>query len=141
MRPAVQLGDDDGADVHGGLERPRLILRRLPDARVHDEDGHVWLHRLRHLPHLLEQRVLLLVTPRRVHDDQVVLLRLEALHAVSRDLRRIRLGVRAVKRDARLGGVLFQLIKGSGATRRERSESPKVRFVVCVLHSPALRQI
>ena len=53
------------------------------------------------------------MAPRGVHDDEVPLLLLELVHALLRDGRGVRLGVAAKKGDARLGGVLLQLIKGT----------------------------
>jgi hypothetical protein len=70
-------GDDDRADGDAPLERQRLVERGLSDAGVRDEDHQVGglTYGLRGLLHLLEQRRLLFVAPARVHDDQVVALR------------------------------------------------------------------
>tara|TARA_B110001452_G_scaffold34778_1_gene26817 strand:+ start:1203 stop:1685 length:483 start_codon:yes stop_codon:yes gene_type:complete len=46
---AVELGDDARADGDLRLEGGRLLVRRLPDRRVHDEDDVVRLHRQRDL--------------------------------------------------------------------------------------------
>ena len=53
------------------VERLGLVKGGLPDGAVHDEDDMLRVDSGRHLPHLLEQRLLLLVPPRRVDNDQV----------------------------------------------------------------------
>ena len=53
------------------VERLGLVKGGLPDGAVHDEDDMLRVDGGRHLPHLLEQRLLLLVPPRRVDNDQV----------------------------------------------------------------------
>ena len=49
MGVAVELGDEARADAHLALERARVVVRRLPDGRVHDEDDIVGLGELRDL--------------------------------------------------------------------------------------------
>mmetsp|Transcript_2905 Transcript_2905/g.9996 ORF Transcript_2905/g.9996 Transcript_2905/m.9996 type:complete len:202 (-) Transcript_2905:300-905(-) len=112
---AVELGHDHRPHRHRLLERQGLVVRGLAHRPVDHENDAVRLHRLLDLPHLLEQGVLLLVPTAGVHDDQVVLLLAKAVHAGLRDGRGVRLGVRPVKWDPRLGTVLLQLVEGSGA--------------------------
>mmetsp|Transcript_18677 Transcript_18677/g.62615 ORF Transcript_18677/g.62615 Transcript_18677/m.62615 type:complete len:503 (+) Transcript_18677:231-1739(+) len=112
---AVQLGDDAGAHGHLLLEGLRLVVRRLANGRVHHKDHVVGLRGRRDLLHLLEERPLLPVPPRGVHDDDLVALFLEFAHPVARDHRRVGLRVRAVEGDLGLGGVLLELVEGPGS--------------------------
>ena len=48
---------------------------------IHNKDNLVWVHRVGDFKHLFEQRVFLLVTSRRVYNDNVKLLLLELFHA------------------------------------------------------------
>lgn len=100
-------------------------------------------HSVGNLQHLLEQRVLLLVTTAGVHDDDLKVLRLELLHAFGRDHHGVHLCVAAhrtqvitqlprrrrsptgganctpgcdspaIEGNSGLGGVLFQLVEGT----------------------------
>lgn len=103
---AVQLCDDDGADLDGLLEGLGLVVRRLADAAVHHKDDEVGVDGRGHLLELLEQRRVLLVPAARVDDDQVPPLLLEAQHALLRNHGRVGLAVGAVEGDGSLGRVL-----------------------------------
>ncbi|GMT25633.1 hypothetical protein PFISCL1PPCAC_16930, partial [Pristionchus fissidentatus] len=59
LRVRVQLGDDNGSDVHRIAERSGLRLASLTDRGVHHEDDVVRVHSVGDLEHLLEERRLL----------------------------------------------------------------------------------
>ena len=59
-----------------------LVHRRLADGAIHHKHDFVWLDRLDDCLHLVEQALLLLVAPARVHDDQVHALLLELFNAL-----------------------------------------------------------
>ena len=98
---SIQLGDDDRAHWHAILERLGLVLGRLADGGVHDEDVLVGAHRLADLLHLLEQGLLLLVATGGVHDDDVVLFLAELVHAIPCDDHRVGLRVAAHDEEKR----------------------------------------
>mmetsp|Transcript_29067 Transcript_29067/g.81803 ORF Transcript_29067/g.81803 Transcript_29067/m.81803 type:complete len:282 (+) Transcript_29067:408-1253(+) len=114
---AVELRDDHAAHVHGARERRCLVEHGLALRRIHDENGVVGTNCRSDFLHLLQQPGLLLVPTRRVDDDELVLVLHELLHAFGRDGHWIRLRVGTVERDAELGGVLLQLVEGSGTER------------------------
>mmetsp|Transcript_97233 Transcript_97233/g.299765 ORF Transcript_97233/g.299765 Transcript_97233/m.299765 type:complete len:322 (-) Transcript_97233:267-1232(-) len=129
---AVKLSDDDAANIHAFPEGLGLLVAGLPDVRIHDENDVVGLHCLGDLLHLIEQRRFLLVPPRGVHDDEVVLLLLEELHALLRYLDGVCLVVVPVEGYADLGGVLPQLVKGTcpEGVRADQGRPPALPVVV-----------
>mmetsp|Transcript_2630 Transcript_2630/g.8188 ORF Transcript_2630/g.8188 Transcript_2630/m.8188 type:complete len:352 (+) Transcript_2630:767-1822(+) len=110
---AVQLRNDDRANGHLLFEGDRLLVSRLTNGRVHDEDDFIRLYGIADLLHLLEERCLLHVAARGVYNDDLVCLLLELGHAFGSDLRRISFGVRAVERYLGFGAVLLQLVEGA----------------------------
>ena len=114
---AVELRDDDGADVDGLVEAARLLVDGLALRRVQDEDDVVRLDGRADLLHLLEEGRLLLVAARRVHDDHLVLLGLELVDALLRDAHGVGLRVGPVEGAAQLRRVLAQLVVGARAER------------------------
>lgn len=85
------------------------------------------------LEHLLEERVLLLVPARRVDDDDLERLGLELGDAVGGDHHRVHLGVGAVEGNARLGGVLLQLVEGARAERVRAHQARLPALLVVII--------
>ena len=104
---AVKLCDDDAADVDAAAEGKRLLIASLTDGAVHDEDDVLRVDRGGDLHHLVEQLLLLPVTARGVHDDDLLVFLFEVRHALHRDLHRVGLRVGAVERHAHLRRVLL----------------------------------
>ena len=142
---SVEFGDDHSSDIDGLTEGLGLVERSLTDRSVHHKDdligglfvvpaktrierlsekggmraeGKGWTHDgSGNLSHLFKERFLLLVTTTRVDDDDLKAVPLELLDSVVGDLDGIGLCVASVEGHLDLGGVLFELIKGSGTER------------------------
>ena len=77
---AVQLGDDDGADVHLLLKGLSLRLASLANRGVHDEDNVVRTDSVGDRQHFFEQGFFLHVTSGRVHNNDLHPLLFEQFH-------------------------------------------------------------
>mmetsp|Transcript_56921 Transcript_56921/g.123161 ORF Transcript_56921/g.123161 Transcript_56921/m.123161 type:complete len:250 (+) Transcript_56921:918-1667(+) len=110
---SIKLRHDDAAYVDALPESLGLFEAGLPYMGVHDEDNVVRLYHLRHLLHLVEERLLLLVSTRRIYNDEIVLLFLEELNSLLGNLHGIRLIVVPVEGNADLGRILPELIEGA----------------------------
>mmetsp|Transcript_23120 Transcript_23120/g.56197 ORF Transcript_23120/g.56197 Transcript_23120/m.56197 type:complete len:275 (-) Transcript_23120:60-884(-) len=118
----IELRYDDTANINGRCERLGLIKTRLSNVGIHHENDVAGIDCFRDLLHLIEQSSFLLVSARRVHNDDVVLFCSKHLYPLFGNLHRVSLTVASVKRDLGLGCVLPQLIVGSGSERISTDE-------------------
>mmetsp|Transcript_25435 Transcript_25435/g.55721 ORF Transcript_25435/g.55721 Transcript_25435/m.55721 type:complete len:238 (-) Transcript_25435:243-956(-) len=111
---AVQFGNDHASNIHGVGKSQRLIVDGLSLCCIHDQHHVVWSYGSGDFLHLLKQPCLLTMTARRIDNDDLVVFFDELVDSLFRNRYGISLGVRTVKRNSQLCGILFELIKGSG---------------------------
>lgn len=87
---------------------------RRTNASVKDHDRHIWLHGFADLHHLLEEFRLLLVSTRRIHNDDIEPFLLEFGNTLRCDGDRIRLSVRTEVGDLCLRRGLTSLVESTG---------------------------
>jgi hypothetical protein len=97
---AVELGQNHRADRHGLAEGAGLILRGLTNRRVHDEHNVVGRDNFGDRLHLLKQSSLLAMATRGIDNDDLKVLRLEALHTFLGHANRVTLRITAQQRKA-----------------------------------------
>lgn len=122
---AIELSDDAGTNVDHFLEGKGLIVSRLSNSAVHNEDNLIWFDNIRHLFHFFKKIRFLLVATRSVDNNDVVTDAFELFdscklwapaslsHTIFGNLDRISFRVASVEWDVSTSGVLWQLIVGS----------------------------
>ena len=122
----IELGDEERTIVSCLLERATLRLGGLADARIQDHDGLLGFDGAADVDHLVKQVLLLLVPARCVDNDHIKAVLFEGRDTCRRNRDGIRLCVRAIERNARLGCILLELVKSAGAERISTHETRPV---------------
>ena len=122
-RVTVCLRDDDGSKIRSLLERLCLRLGLLTYRGVEHHDRLVRLDGLLDIHHLLEQGRLLSMSTGGIDDDDLEALLLKLVNTFAGDLGGVCLGQGTVVGDLGFGGILFQLIKGTGSERVGTNEA------------------
>mmetsp|Transcript_26540 Transcript_26540/g.72934 ORF Transcript_26540/g.72934 Transcript_26540/m.72934 type:complete len:300 (+) Transcript_26540:3790-4689(+) len=110
----VQFGNDHASNINGIRKRRCLVVDRLSLCCIHYQDHIVGSYGSGDFLHLLQQSGFLPVTTRCVDYDNLVVFFHELIDSLFCDCHWIRLRVRTVKRNTKLRGILFELIKRSG---------------------------
>ena len=119
---AVDLGQDQAGDGHGGDERLRDRDRLLAGHRIDHEQGLDRLDRGVDLGDLGHERLVDGEAAGRVEDDDVADLALGGLDAAAGDVGHARADGRAVDRDVERPAERLELVGGGGPIRVRRDE-------------------
>mmetsp|Transcript_5412 Transcript_5412/g.9539 ORF Transcript_5412/g.9539 Transcript_5412/m.9539 type:complete len:300 (-) Transcript_5412:502-1401(-) len=111
----IQLCNNHRSHFHATSKRLGVFIRCLANGRIHDKDHVCWIQHVKHHFHFIKQRRFLSMPTRRIHHNQLVMIRLEPIHAFLRNLDGISLRITSIEWNLCLGCVLLQLIKCSGA--------------------------
>ena len=112
--PALALQQPDLCRRQSQVASRDMSKKRLTDAGVQNHNSLVGLYGFANLHHLLEELGFLLMSTRRIHDDDIETLLLEFRHTLRGDCDRIGLRVRAEICNLGLRCGLSGLIEGSG---------------------------
>ena len=129
----IQLGNDHTAYIHAISEGQSLVIASLTNATVHNKYNILGCDGLRDLLHFIKKFLFLFVSSWSIYDDYFEVFFLEMVHAIQRDLYRIRFCVAPIERNSHFGGILLQLVEGPSSERIRTHQGHFPAFLLVVI--------